>query len=136
MDLVKLDSLKNAIVEISGVTGLSTEQRKILTIAVELVANPSIIFIDEPTSGLDERAATSVMRTVRNPVDTRKTVVCIIHQPSIDIFESFDEAITGAPKIKEKYNPAAWMLEVSSVASQARLGMDFSEYYKSTNLSE
>ena len=74
-----------------GVTGLSTEQRKRLTIAVELVANPSIIFMDEPTSGLDARAAAIVMRTVRNAVDTGRTIVCTIHQPSIDIFESFDE---------------------------------------------
>jgi ABC-type multidrug transport system ATPase subunit len=58
---------------------------------VELVANPSIIFMDEPTSRLDARAAAIVMRTVRNLVDTGKTIVCTIHQPSIDIFETFDE---------------------------------------------
>ena len=91
MDLVELDNLKDAIVGLPGVTGLSTEQRKRLTIAVELVANPSIIFMDEPTSGLDARAAAIVMRTVRNTVDTGRTVVCTIHQPSIDIFEAFDE---------------------------------------------
>jgi ABC-type multidrug transport system ATPase subunit len=82
---------QGAIVGLPGVTGLSTEQRKRLTIAVELVANPSIIFMDEPTSGLDARAAAIVMRTVRNTVDTGRTVVCTIHQPSIDIFEAFDE---------------------------------------------
>lgn len=91
MELVELDNLKDAIVGLPGVTGLSTEQRKRLTIAVELVANPSIIFMDEPTSGLDARAAAIVMRTVRNTVDTGRTVVCTIHQPSIDIFEAFDE---------------------------------------------
>ncbi len=71
----------------AGQSGLSVEQRKRLTIAVELVANPSIVFMDEPTSGLDARAAAIVMRTVRNTVDTGRTVVCTIHQPSIDIFE-------------------------------------------------
>lgn len=91
MDLVELNLIANALVGIPGVDGLSTEQRKRLTIAVELVANPSIIFMDEPTSGLDARAAAIVMRTVRNTVDTGRTVVCTIHQPSIDIFESFDE---------------------------------------------
>lgn len=162
MELVELDNLKDAIVGLPGVTGLSTEQRKRLTIAVELVANPSIIFMDEPTSGLDARAAAIVMRTVRNTVDTGRTVVCTIHQPSIDIFEAFDElllmkrggqviyagqlgqnshkiieyfeAIPGVPKIKEKYNPATWMLEVSSVAAEVRLGMDFAEHYKSSSL--
>ncbi|GLU22293.1 hypothetical protein SLE2022_383810 [Rubroshorea leprosula] len=162
MELVELDNLNDAIVGLPGITGLSTEQRKRLTIAVELVANPSIIFMDEPTSGLDARAAAIVMRTVRNTVDTGRTVVCTIHQPSIDIFEAFDElllmkrggqviysgplgrnshkiieyfeAIPGVPKIQDKYNPATWMLEVSSVAAEVRLGMDFAEYYKSSAL--
>lgn len=91
MELVELDTLRNALVGLPGSSGLSTEQRKRLTIAVELVANPSIIFMDEPTSGLDARAAAIVMRTVRNTVDTGRTVVCTIHQPSIEIFEAFDE---------------------------------------------
>jgi len=91
MGLVELTDLRNAMVGIPGVTGLSAEQRKRLTIAVELVASPSIIFMDEPTTGLDARAAAIVMRTVRKTVNTGRTVVCTIHQPSIEIFESFDE---------------------------------------------
>ncbi|CDO97981.1 unnamed protein product [Coffea canephora] len=162
MGLVELENLKDAIVGLPGVSGLSTEQRKRLTIAVELVANPSIIFMDEPTSGLDARAAAIVMRTVRNTVDTGRTVVCTIHQPSIDIFEAFDElllmkrggeviyagpigrhsqkmieyfeAIPGVQKITEKYNPATWMLNVSSVATEVRHGIDFAEIYKSSVL--
>ncbi|XP_057978363.1 ABC transporter G family member 42-like [Malania oleifera] len=162
MELIELNVLKNAIVGLPGITGLSAEQRKRLTIAVELVANPSIIFMDEPTSGLDARAAAIVMRTVRNTVDTGRTVVCTIHQPSIDIFESFDEllllkrggqviysgplgqnsheiikyfeAIPGAPTIREKFNPAAWMLEASSVAVEVRIGIDLAEHYKASAL--
>ncbi|KAL6638325.1 hypothetical protein ACP70R_025897 [Stipagrostis hirtigluma subsp. patula] len=162
MALVELDVLRNALVGLPGVDGLSTEQRKRLTIAVELVANPSIIFMDEPTSGLDARAAAIVMRTVRNTVNTGRTVVCTIHQPSIDIFESFDEllllkrggqviyagelghhshklveyfeAIPGVPKITEGYNPATWMLEVSSPLSEARLNINFAEIYANSVL--
>ncbi|XP_023771181.1 ABC transporter G family member 29 [Lactuca sativa] len=162
MDLVELDNLKDSIVGIAGVTGLSTQQRKRLTIAVELVANPSIIFMDEPTSGLDARAAAIVMRTIRNTVDTGRTVVCTIHQPSIDIFEAFDELlllkrggqviyfgplgqnsekiinyfeeIPGVPKLKSQYNPATWMLEVTSDSTESRLGTDFSEHYRSSPL--
>ncbi|XP_062018350.1 pleiotropic drug resistance protein 2-like [Rosa rugosa] len=162
MDLVELNPLRNALVGLPGVDGLSTEQRKRLTIAVELVANPSIIFMDEPTSGLDARAAAIVMRTVRNTVDTGRTVVCTIHQPSIDIFEAFDElflmkrggqvtyagplgrqsyklveyfeAIPGVPKIKEGYNPATWMLEVSSAAVETQLNIDFAEIYANSEL--
>lgn len=91
MDLVELTPLKEALVGLPNGSGLSVEQRKRLTIAVELVANPSIIFLDEPTSGLDARAAAIVMRTVRNTVDTGRTVVCTIHQSSIDIFDALDE---------------------------------------------
>ncbi|KAL0369558.1 UNVERIFIED_CONTAM: Pleiotropic drug resistance protein 2 [Sesamum angustifolium] len=162
MDLVELNPLRNALVGLPGVDGLSTEQRKRLTIAVELVANPSIIFMDEPTSGLDARAAAIVMRTVRNTVDTGRTVVCTIHQPSIDIFEAFDElllmkrggqviyagplghrshklveyfeAVPGVAKIKEGYNPATWMLEVSSSAAEAQLDVDFAEIYANSSL--
>ncbi|KAJ0755439.1 putative ABC-type xenobiotic transporter [Helianthus annuus] len=162
MDLVELNPIKDALVGLPGVNGLSTEQRKRLTIAVELVANPSIIFMDEPTSGLDARAAAIVMRTVRNTVDTGRTVVCTIHQPSIDIFEAFDElflmkrggqelyvgpvgrhscelieyfeAIDGVSKIKDGYNPATWMLEVSTAAQELSLGVDFTEIYRNSEL--
>ncbi|VAH77438.1 unnamed protein product [Triticum turgidum subsp. durum] len=162
MELVELKPLKDALVGLPGVNGLSTEQRKRLTIAVELVANPSIIFMDEPTSGLDARAAAIVMRTVRNTVDTGRTVVCTIHQPSIDIFEAFDElflmkrggeeiyagplghhsadlinyyeGIHGVSKIKDGYNPATWMLEVTTIGQEQMLGIDFSDIYKKSEL--
>ena len=96
-----MDEIRDALVGIPGTNGLSTEQRKRLTIAVELVSNPSIIFMDEPTSGLDARAAAIVMRAVKNVADTGRTVVCTIHQPSIEIFEAFDEVI---PFIIQDYN--------------------------------
>ena len=51
LGLVELEPLKSAVVGRPGQSGLSVEQRKRLTIAVELVANPSIVFMDEPTSG-------------------------------------------------------------------------------------
>ncbi|KAF3960177.1 hypothetical protein CMV_015084 [Castanea mollissima] len=162
MELVELKPIRNALVGLPGVDGLSTEQRKRLTIAVELVANPSIIFMDEPTSGLDARAAAIVMRTVRNTVDTGRTVVCTIHQPSIDIFEAFDElllmkrggqviyagplgrhshklieyfeAVPGVTKIRDGYNPATWMLEVTAPSVETQLDVDFAEIYANSSL--
>jgi len=109
MELVELKPLRDALVGLPGVNGLSTEQRKRLTIAVELVANPSIIFMDEPTSGLDARAAAIVMRTVRNTVDTGRTVVCTIHQPSIDIFEAFDEVSEVSHRIFFQLLSTHWL---------------------------
>ncbi|VAI31675.1 unnamed protein product [Triticum turgidum subsp. durum] len=162
MELVELSPLRDALVGLPGVSGLSTEQRKRLTIAVELVANPSIIFMDEPTSGLDARAAAIVMRAIRNTVDTGRTVVCTIHQPSIDIFESFDElflmkrggeeiyvgplgrhsceliryfeATEDVRKIKDGYNPSTWMLEVTSATQEQMTGINFSQVYKNSEL--
>lgn len=91
LQMMELDEIKDSLVGLPGLGGISIEQRKRLTIAVELVSNPSIIFMDEPTSGLDARAAAIVMRVVKNIVCTGRTIVCTIHQPSIDIFEAFDE---------------------------------------------
>ncbi|KAM3319822.1 hypothetical protein P3S67_007022 [Capsicum chacoense] len=127
MKLMELTPLRSALVGFPGVN-----------------ANPSIIFMDEPTSGLDARAAAIVMRTVRNTVDMGRTIVCTIHQPSIDIFETFDElvlmkrggqeiyvgslgrhschlikyfeSIPDVSKIEDGYNPATWMLEVTNSA--------------------
>jgi ABC-type enterochelin transport system ATPase subunit len=103
MELMELKPLRNALVGLPGVNGLSTEQRKRLTIAVELVANPSIIFMNKPTSGLDARAVAIVMRTMRKTVDTGRTVVCTIHQPDIDIFEAFDEVSEISHMITSSY---------------------------------
>ncbi|GMH30162.1 hypothetical protein Nepgr_032005 [Nepenthes gracilis] len=162
MELVELNPLRDALVGLPGVDGLSIEQRKRLTIAVELVASPSIIFMDEPTSGLDARAAAIIMRAVRNTVDTGRTVVCTIHQPSIDIFEAFDElllmkrggqviyagplgrhshklieyfeAIPGIPKIKDVHNPATWMLDITTPQAESQMGVDFAELYANSSL--
>ena len=91
--MIKLDGTKEALVDFPGVSGISNEQRKRLTIAVELVSNPSVLFMDEPFSSLDARAAAIIMRVVTNIVSTRRTVVCTIQQLSMHIFEAFDEVI-------------------------------------------
>ncbi|KAE9446707.1 hypothetical protein C3L33_21390, partial [Rhododendron williamsianum] len=134
LEVIELDEIMDCLVGIPSVSGLSTEQRKRLTIAVELVSNPSIIFMDEPTTGLDARAAAIVMRAVKNVADTGRTIVCTIHQPSIDIFEAFNEDIPGVPTIKSNYNPATWMFEVTSTSAEAGLGIDFAQVYKNSVL--
>ena len=73
MEFVELDSLRDTLVGLLGVSGLTTKKQKRLTIVVELVANPSIM--DELTSGLDARDATIVMHAVRNRVEIGQTVV-------------------------------------------------------------
>ncbi|WJX84454.1 hypothetical protein P8452_67030 [Trifolium repens] len=162
MELVDLTPLRDTIVGLPGANGLSMQQRKRLTIAVELVANPSIIFMDQPTCGLDARSVAIVMRAIRNIVDNGRTIVCAIHQPNIDIFESFDElflmkqggqviyagpighhssslisyfeGIHGVNKFEDGCNPATWMLEVTSPEKEMELGIDFFEVYKDSEL--
>jgi len=69
--------------------GLSFEQRKRVSIAVELAASPSVIFLDEPTSGLDARSAFLVVKMLRKIADEGRTICCTIHQPSSAVFELF-----------------------------------------------
>lgn len=90
IDLLELTAVKDRIVGNENYVGLSPGQLKLLTIGVELVSNPSILFLDEPTSGLDSRAALVVMRVVKNIAATGRTVLCTIHQPSSEVFYLFD----------------------------------------------
>uniref|UniRef100_A0A0K0ECK1 ABC transporter domain-containing protein n=1 Tax=Strongyloides stercoralis TaxID=6248 RepID=A0A0K0ECK1_STRER len=74
--------------------GISGGQAKRLAFATELLTNPSLLFCDEPTTGLDSYMAGQVVRTLhRLARDTKTTIICTIHQPSSDIFESFDRII-------------------------------------------
>ncbi|GIL82508.1 hypothetical protein Vretifemale_11338 [Volvox reticuliferus] len=151
--MVELDDVMFSLVGLSGGnsgTGLNVDARKRLTLAVELVANPSVVFMDEPTSGLDARAASIVMKAIRAVANDGRTVMVVIHQPSIEIFEAFDMLlllqrggrttyfgplgshskplvdylmgqVPGVEPLPEGYNPATWMLEVTGAAKAVRI---------------
>ena len=90
INLLELRDLEHSIIGTIG-AGLSVEQRKRVTISVELVAKPSIlIFLDEPTSGLDGQSAYSILRFLKKLTATGQAVFCTIHQPSALIFAQFD----------------------------------------------
>ncbi|EWZ29492.1 ABC-2 type transporter-domain-containing protein [Fusarium oxysporum Fo47] len=90
VDLLELNDLEHTLVGRPG-NGLSIEQRKRLTIAVELVAKPSIlIFLDEPTSGLDGQAAYNTVRFLRKLSAAGQAILVTIHQPSAQLFAQFD----------------------------------------------
>lgn len=159
--LVELEILGSQIVGLPLEGGLSPEQRKKLTIGVELVANPSVIFMDEPTSGLDSNAANVVMKAVKNIGESGRTIICTIHQPSKEIFFAFDsllllqrggrtiffgdlgigcsklieylESVPGTAPYSKAMNPANWMLEVSGI-KEGRT--DFAEAYNSSALKQ
>ncbi|KFY41728.1 hypothetical protein V494_02834 [Pseudogymnoascus sp. VKM F-4513 (FW-928)] len=88
--LLELEDIQDALIGVPG-AGLTIEQRKRLTIGVELAAKPSILlFLDEPTSGLDGQSSFNIVRFLRRLTEAGQAVLCTIHQPSASLFESFD----------------------------------------------
>lgn len=75
---------------------LSGGEKRRLSIALELVANPTIFFLDEPTSGLDEVTAAQCVRLLKNLARQGRTVVCTIHTPSDTTFQLFDHVFVLA----------------------------------------
>lgn len=93
IDLLEMRSIAGATVGSAG-SGLNQEQRKRLTIAVELASKPELLlFLDEPTSGLDSLAAFNIVRFLRKLADAGQAILCTIHQPSAVLFEQFDELL-------------------------------------------
>jgi ATP-binding cassette subfamily G (WHITE) protein 2 (SNQ2) len=92
VQLLELKDIQDAIVGSPG-AGLTIEQRKRLTLGVELVAKPKLLFLDEPTSGLDGQSAYNIVRFLRKLADSGQAVVCTIHQPSATLFEAFDSLL-------------------------------------------
>ena len=94
LDILELRPLAGRMIGSSGsANGLSPGQRKVLTVAVELVSNAPVFFLDEPTSGLDSRAALVVMTEVHKVAKMGRTVISTIHQPSTEIFLMFDDLL-------------------------------------------
>lgn len=72
---------------------ISGGQRKRLNIALELIREPSILFVDEPTSGLSSRDSENVMDLLRELTLKGKLIFVVIHQPSSDIYKMFDKMV-------------------------------------------
>ncbi|KAF2108384.1 ABC transporter [Lophiotrema nucula] len=103
VDLLELHDIEHTLIGRVG-AGLSVEQRKRVTIGVELVSKPSIlIFLDEPTSGLDGQAAYNTVRFLRKLADVGQAVLVTIHQPSAQLFAQFDTLLLLAKGGKTVY---------------------------------
>lgn len=93
ISLLELDDIQDAIIGSLGV-----EQRKRLTIGVELAAKPSLLlFLDEPTSGLDSQAAFSIIRFLKKLSQAGQAIICTIHQPSSLLIQQFDTILALNP---------------------------------------
>ncbi|KAJ6088336.1 ABC multidrug transporter atrF [Penicillium sp. IBT 16267x] len=93
IDLLELEDIQDAIIG-----SLNVEQKKRVTIGVELAAKPSLLlFLDEPTSGLDSQAAFSIVRFLKKLSQAGQAIVCTIHQPSSMLIQQFDMILALNP---------------------------------------
>jgi ATP-binding cassette, subfamily G (WHITE), member 2, PDR len=136
-----MEEFSDAIVGVPG-QGLTTKQRKLLSIGVELAAKPSVLlFLDEPTTGLDSESAYGVVSFLRQLANDGMSILCTIHQPTTQMFQQFDRLLllvkggrtayfgeigsesetvidyferNGARMYKSHENPSEYMIEVVS----------------------
>ena len=92
IDLLELRELQDALI-----LSLGVEQRKRVTIGVELAAKPSLLFLDEPTSGLDSQSAYSIVRFLKKLAHAGHGLICTIHQPSSLLIQQFDMILALNP---------------------------------------
>lgn len=159
LQILDMEEYADAIVGNPG-SGLSLEQRKKLTIGVELVAKPSLLlFLDEPTSGLDSQSAMSIIQLIRSLADAGQAILCTIHQPSATLFEIFDKALIlkkggqtvyfgdigdGSQTITSYFhrisgvqcsdteNPAEYILDIIGAGATAKTEIDWFSHWQSS----
>lgn len=93
MSELGLDKCQNTIIGNTFIRGVSGGERKRVSIAHELLLNPSLLILDEPTSGLDSTAAHRLLSMLRSLAQKGKTVVTSIHQPSSRVYQMFDSVL-------------------------------------------
>lgn len=158
ISLLGMEEYADAIIGVPG-EGLNVEQRKRLTIGVELAARPQLLlFFDEPTSGLDSQTSWSICNLMEKLTKSGQAILCTIHQPSAMLFQRFDRLLllskgktiyfgdvgeksctlvdyfrrNGAHDIPAGANPAEYMLEVIGAAPGATTDIDWPAVWKSS----
>ncbi|EFZ02795.1 ABC transporter [Metarhizium robertsii] len=155
--LLDMTEYADAVVGVPG-EGLNVEQRKRLTIGVELAAKPPLLlFVDEPTSGLDSQTSWAILDLLEKLTKAGQAVLCTIHQPSAMLFQRFDRLLflakggktvyfgdigensktmtsyferNGGHPCPEEANPAEWMLEVIGAAPGSTTDIDWFQTWR------
>ncbi|XP_017466229.1 PREDICTED: ATP-binding cassette sub-family G member 1 [Rhagoletis zephyria] len=86
-----LDTLKLSPAKFTRAGNLSGGQKKRLSIALELIDNPAVLFLDEPTTGLDSSASSDTIQLLQTLANEGRTIVCTIHQPSSHVYRLFNQ---------------------------------------------
>lgn len=156
--MLNMEDFADAVVGVPG-EGLNVEQRKLLTIGVELAAKPKLLlFLDEPTSGLDSQSSWAICSFLRKLADAGQAILCTIHQPSATLFQEFDRLLflakggktvyfgdigsnsevlleyferNGARHCADDENPAEYMLDIVNQGSSG-VGIDWHEVWKAS----
>ncbi|KAK9419698.1 putative ABC transporter domain-containing protein [Seiridium unicorne] len=155
--LLDMEEYAEAVVGVLG-EGLNVEQRKRLTIGVELAAKPPLLlFVDEPTSGLDSQTSWAILDLLEKLTKAGQAILCTIHQPSAMLFQRFDRLLFlarggrtvyfgdigensksmisyfethGAPPCPADANPAEWMLDAIGAAPGSHTEVDWFQTWR------
>ncbi|CAM1501312.1 Fc.00g104740.m01.CDS01 [Cosmosporella sp. VM-42] len=161
--MLDMQDYSEAVVGVLG-EGLNVEQRKRLTIGVELAAKPPVLlFVDEPTSGLDSQTSWAILDLLEKLARSGQAILCTIHQPSAMLFQRFDRLLFlakggktvyfgdigenskemttyfeghGAAPCPHDANPAEWMLEVIGAAPGSSTEIDWPQTWRDSTESK
>ncbi|KAL1341825.1 hypothetical protein AAHE18_09G114500 [Arachis hypogaea] len=118
--------------------GISGGEKRRVSIALEILMRPRLLFLDEPTSGLDSASAFFVTQTLRALARDGRTVIASIHQPSSEVFELFDQLylLSGGKTVYFGHASAAYEFEASDdpldKITTAEAIRTLNEYYRTS----
>ncbi|KAH7382111.1 ABC-transporter [Pyrenochaeta sp. MPI-SDFR-AT-0127] len=157
--MLDMDEFSEAIVGVPG-EGLNVEQRKLLSIGVELAAKPTLlVFLDEPTSGLDSQSSWAIIGFLRKLANNGQAILATIHQPSSILFQEFDRLLFlakggktvyfgdigpnsgtlldyferhGARPCGKSENPAEYILETVTTGASGKSGQSWPDIWRAS----